>query len=149
MIAGNTFHGTALKALGVAETTTSVMITAILFDETARSCGAATQTTATCGHRKVFSGSDDSISYLWDYRGRTFSGIAASSSIVKAAGTSLPGSLDVFITSWAAPEHHVCEHYVWGGCTIVSLIARRTSASSEVAPAFRQQLFCGSTPRVL
>ena len=61
----------------------------------------------------------------------------------RAAGTPLLGSLDIFITFRAAPEHHV-----WSRCTTIISISRRTSASSGVAPTFRQHLFCSSTTRL-
>ena len=50
-------------------------------------------------------------------------------------------------------EHHrrlrSDEHYFWGRCTIFISISRGTSASSGVAPAFQQHLFCSSTTRFL
>ena len=41
------------------------------------------------------------------------------------------------------------ENCFWGRCTINIWITRRTYASSGVAPAFRQHLFCSSTTRNL
>ena len=78
----------------------------------------------------------------------------------RAAGTGfwdrwIPSSrlgLHRSITSGVA-EHHrrlgLGEHSFRGHCTIIVCIARRTSASSGVARAFRQTLFCSSTTRLL
>ena len=124
--------------------------------------GRRTNSTVSWGRRIVFSGSDHSIIYLyWDWRGRTSSGIAASSSIDRSGllGQRFWGrwtsssrlELRQNITSGVA-EHYrrlgLGGHRFWGRCTIVIWIAG-TYAPPGVVPAFRHDLLCRSTTRLL